>query len=71
MQKMKVVNDCTCQHDEHEMFHHYREGLKIKGLKKDEEVEFVEEWSNLYGKYLRVKKDNEMYDIKPENLAVL
>lgn len=70
-QKMKVVKDCTCQHDEHEVSHHYREGLKIKELKKDDIVEFVKEWHNVYGKYIRVKKDGKTYDIKPENLAVL
>jgi len=68
MKKMIVLNDCTCQGDEYEMFFHWREGLRIKSLKKGEIVEFVKTWSNFYGNYDRIKKNNEDYDIKSGNL---
>lgn len=69
MKKMIVLNDCTCQHDEHEMFRHFREGLRIKSLKKGDIVEVVNNWSNFYGNYDRVEKDGETYDLKSGNLG--
>lgn len=68
MKKYKVKEDCFCQSYLHEITRYFREGLTEKRLKKDDEVELVKEWNNLYCTYLRVKKNGIEYDMLYENL---
>jgi hypothetical protein len=66
--KYLVIKDCYCQHYLHEKIFYPRQGLEEKKLSAGDEVEFVKEWQNLYGSYLRVEKDGVTYDLLPENL---
>lgn len=68
MRKFRVKEDCFCEGYLYEKFNYYREGLVEKRLHKDDVVELKEEWSNFYGKYLRVIKDGENYDMLHKNL---
>lgn len=69
MKKLKVTQDCLCQHYIHEKTKYPREGLVEKKLKKGEIVDFIKEWTNFYGTYWRVEKNDVTYDILPENLT--
>jgi len=66
MKKYKVKEDCFCEHYLHEITNYPREGLVEKKLLKNDIVEIEKEWSNFYGNYLRVTKDDTYYDI-PHN----
>lgn len=68
MTKFKANKDCFCEHYLHEKTNYPRAGLAEKKLNEGDEVEFICEWSNLYGTYFRVEKDGTQYDIKPNNL---
>ncbi len=69
--KFKVVEDSLCEQYVNELTRHYRPGLKMKKLFKNDEVEFIEEWENMYGKYIRVRKNGIVYDMLPKNLKRL
>ena len=66
--KFLVKEDCFCEHYLHEINNYPRDGLKEKKLLKGDMVEFVKEWWNYYGKFIRVEKDGIEYDIIPEKL---
>lgn len=68
MKKFIVVQDCFCEGYLHERFNYNRSGLVEKKLIEDDVVEFVNEWSNVYGTYYTVRKGNETYDIPPGKL---
>ena len=68
MKKLKVKKDCFCEQYLYEKHKHPRPSLKEKKLKKGDEVEFVEDWWNFYGKYSRVSKGGVHYDMLEENL---
>lgn len=68
MKKFRVKEDCFCERYLHEMVNHPRSGLVKMKLQKDDIVELVKELNNLYGSYLRVKKDGKYYDILHKNL---
>jgi hypothetical protein len=64
---MKIKSDCLCEGYLHEL----SKGVswaKKRELKAGDEVEFVKEWSNFYGRFYRVKKDGIEYDVKPDNV---
>lgn len=69
MKKLKVTQDCFCQHYIHEKTNYPREGLVEKKLKKGDIVNFDEKFTNFYGTYWRVEKEGVEYDIFPENLS--
>ena len=71
IKKYKVIKDCFCEYYLHELLNYPRSGLKELKLCKDDEVELIKEWSNFYGYYLRVKKNDEIYDINPSNLKLI
>lgn len=64
----KVKSDCFCEGYIHEKTNYPRPGLIEKKLLKDDIVQLVKQWSNFYGTYLRVIKDEVEYDILPEYL---
>lgn len=66
--KYKVTKDCFCEHYLHEITNYPRKGLVEKKLKEGDIVILVKKWSNLYGYYYRVEKDDIEYDINPLNL---
>ena len=66
--KFTVKKDCFCERYLYEKINYPREGLVEKKLLKGEEVILKEEWSNLYGSYLRVTRDGKNYDMIHENL---
>lgn len=68
MRKFKVREDCFCERYLHELKNYYHSNLVEKKLFQDDEVYFVKEWGNFYGKYFRVKKDDNTYDIPPNKL---
>lgn len=68
MRKFRIKEDCFCERYLHEKFNYPRSGLVEMRLQKDDIVELDKEWSNLYGSYLRVKKDGKCYDILHKNL---
>ena len=68
MQQYKVKKDCYCEGYLYESFKYPRPGLKEKKLNEGDVVDFVEEWRNFYGSYIRVTKDGETYDMLHENL---
>lgn len=70
MRKFEVLEDCLCEGYLHERLNYPREGLVERKLKKGDIVEYVEEWSNFYGYYIRVRVPNEDYgyDISPSKL---
>lgn len=70
--KLTVIKDCPCLSYTNELLFHYRSSIQKRELNKGDIVTFVEEWSNCYGRYYRVHKENDsyLYDIKPENLKV-
>lgn len=65
-----IKKDCYCEGYLNEISKHYRHGIEVKKLQAGEEVEVIKEWSNLYGSFVKVKKQGIVYDIKPENLLV-
>lgn len=68
--KLKVIEDCICEHYLHEATKYPRPGLVKRELSKGDIVEFVENWGSFYGFYMRVKKEGEdyEYDIEPHKL---
>lgn len=69
--KYIVTRDCVCECSVHEVRNYPRPGITIRKLLKDEIVNEVEIFTNHFGIFIRVKKDedeNVFYDIKPENL---
>lgn len=68
--KYIVLEDCFCEHYIHEITNYPRPGLVELKLFKGEEVILVNEWSNFYGSYIRVKKEgnDQVYDIPPHKL---
>lgn len=71
MKKYKVKVDCFCEGYLNEITRHWREGIKERKLFKDDIVEFVREWKNLFGMYFTVRKDGVEYDIPPSKLILL
>lgn len=71
MAKYIVFEDCFCEHYIHEKTKYPREGLVELKLFKDDIVEHIMKWSNMYGTYIRVTKDNNNYDIPPHKLKLL
>jgi hypothetical protein len=69
MGKYRVNQECFCEGYLHEKINYPRPGLKERKLQKGDEVEHVHEWSNLYGTYIRVRKDGIEYDIPPDKLT--
>lgn len=69
--KYEVKEDCYCEHYLHESTNYPRKGLVEKKLKKGDIVDLKEKWSNLYGTYMRVLKDNVEYDIFPKHLKLI
>jgi hypothetical protein len=69
--KYIVINDCCCQHYLHEKSFYPRQGLEEKKLSVGDKVEFVKEWQNLYGAYVRVQKDGITYDLLHKDLKKL
>ena len=67
----KVIKDCYCEHYLHELTNYNRPGLVEKSLKENDIVELYEEWSNCYGKYFTVIKDDIKYDILPKYLKLI
>ena len=67
-QKMRVVKDCFCERYLHEARNYPRPWLEELKLTKGDIVDFVEDWTNLYGSYSRVSFNGTFYDILPENL---
>lgn len=65
-----IQNDCFCEKYMNEMARHHRQGLQVKSLKAGDKIEVVKEITNLYGRFIRVRKDGIEYDIKPENIAL-
>lgn len=66
--KLVANKDTICMSYIHEVTNHYREGLVKLELKKGDEVELIEEWNNFYGKYYRVKHNNNILDILVSDL---
>lgn len=68
-EELTILKDCYCEEYLHEMAHYYRDGLVERKLKEGDRVLLVKKWSNLYGTYLRVQKEGELYlyDINPDN----
>lgn len=66
--KYKVKEDCFCEGYLHEICNYPRPGLKEMKLLKDDIVVLDKEWSNFYGSYLRVIKNDNKYDIKHKYL---
>lgn len=71
--KYRVLEDCFCEHYLHEINNYPRPGLVELKLYKGEEVIYVREFSNFYGDYIRVKKEDsdQVYDIPPYKLEVV
>lgn len=68
---IEITKDCYCEHDIHEMTHYPRSEYKMKPqLKTGTELEVIEEWSNFYGRYYRVKTNDGIYDISYSNAKV-
>jgi hypothetical protein len=68
MKKFRVKEDCFCEGYLHEKINYPRPGLIEMKLYKNDIVEFFNEWSNLYGSYIRVIKDGKHYDMLSKNL---
>lgn len=66
--KYLVKQNCYCEGYLHEITNYPRKGLEVKLLNKGDIVELDKKWNNFYGSYIRVIKNNVMYDIKPEYL---
>lgn len=71
IQKYKVKSNCFCEGYLHELLNYPRSGLIEKKLFKGDIVELKEEWSNFYGSYLRVIKNDIYYDILHSNLEMI
>lgn len=68
MKRYKVIADSFCEGYLHERMNYPREGLTEKKLIKGDVVRLEKVWSNLYGEYHRVIKDNVHYDMLRRNL---
>lgn len=66
--KILIAKDCVCESSLHEITHYPRKGLELRTINKDTVCDFVSEWSNFYGSYVRVMHDGYRYDINPANL---
>ena len=73
MEEYIVLEDCFCEHYLHEKTKYPRPGLVELKLYKGEKVIYVNEWSNFYGDYIRVKKEDSdnVYDIPPHKLQLI
>lgn len=67
---MIVTRDTQCQGAIHELTRYPREGIDEKLIKEDSIVKFKNEWSNMYGNYIRVTKDGKWYDLLRTDLAL-
>lgn len=68
MQRVLVINDCVCESDAHEIAYYPRKGLDIKSISAGTVCEYLSEWSNFYGTYVRVMHEGLIHDIDPKNI---
>jgi len=68
---IKIIKDCCCEHDIHEITRYPREGLTVQEFKKDQELEVIDKWSNFYGTYYRCKTGKGHADIAIDNAFIL
>jgi hypothetical protein len=76
-QKLKIAQKCICEHFKHERANYPREGHRTVDEPKytfmpGEEVFFVNEWSNFYGTYYRVTREEgrtQTYDLNPDCIS--
>ena len=68
---IEVKKDCLCEHYLHELLNYYRLGLVEKKFKQGEQFEVIEDWSNFYGSYYRVKVDGKPHDIDKSNCKII
>lgn len=66
--KFRVKEDCFCSHYMHEITNYPRPGLKELKLKKGDEVEYIDTYTNFYGSYIRVTNGEDEMDILPQYL---
>lgn len=65
-----ITQDCECEHDKHEITKYPRPGLTVQSFKVGEKFELINEWSNFYGDYYRVRTEKGHADISVENAAL-
>lgn len=63
------IKSCFCEHYIHELINYPREDLKELKLEINDVVEYVGEYLNFYGVYLKVKYNGDILYILPSNLA--
>lgn len=68
MQRVLIINDCFCESDVHEIANYPREGLTIKSISAGTVCEYLSEWSNFYGTYVKVMYEGRIHDIDPKNI---
>lgn len=61
---LKTVEDTPNQKD----IHYFR---AITYIPKNEKVEVVGYWFNFYGRYVRVKYNNDIFDVDPSSLTII
>lgn len=69
--KIEIKKNCLCAHYMHEMLRYPREGLVSKEFKVGEQFDVIEDWSNFYGTYYRVKVDGKSHDIEKHNCKIV
>lgn len=65
-----ITKDCECERDKHEITKYPRPGLTVQSFKVGEKLELVEEWSNFYGNYYRVRTEKGIADISIDNATL-
>ena len=71
MKKYRIIEDCFCEHYLHEKIKYPRPGLVEKKLNKNDVVDFISEFWNFYGSYIKVRKGTITYDIPLHKLEKL
>lgn len=69
--RIEVKEECLCAYYMHEILNYPRKGLIKKVFKVGEQFDVVEDWSNFYGTYYRVKVDGNIHDIEKCNCTII
>jgi len=69
--KIKIIKDCCCEHDLHEMTNYSRYGLTLQEFEDGDVLEVEKEWTNFYGSYYRCTTEKGYADIKVQNAIEL
>lgn len=57
-QYIEIKRDCECEHAKYEITNYPREGLKRYYFKKGERYPYIEVFSNMYGRFFRIKTES-------------